>query len=73
MIVNHILIDGQTCTGSVLIPSGVTSIGESAFEKCESLTEVTISDSVTIIGDDAFSGCFRLTEITIPDSVTSMN
>ena len=24
VIVNHILIDGQTCTGSVLIPSGVT-------------------------------------------------
>mgnify|MGYP000500203214 CR=1 FL=1 len=48
----------------------VTSIGEYAFYKCTSLTEITIPDSVTSIGDGAFSGCTSLTEITIPDSVT---
>ena len=31
VIVNHILIDGKTCTGAVSIPNGVTSIGDDAF------------------------------------------
>ncbi len=72
VIVNHILIDGKTCTGAVSIPNGVTSIGDSAFVGCSSLTEITIPDSVTSIGDGAFSSCSSLTEITIPDSVTSI-
>ncbi len=50
----------------------VTSIGEEAFEYCESLTSVTIPDSVTSIGDYAFPGCDGLTSVTIPDSVTSI-
>ena len=50
----------------------VTSIGEYAFYKCTSLTEITIPDSVTSIGYGTFSGCTSLTEITIPDSVTSI-
>ena len=50
----------------------VTSIGEYAFYKCTSLTEITIPDSVTSIGQYAFCVCTSLTEITIPDSVTSI-
>ena len=50
----------------------VTSIGESAFKGCTSLTSVTVPDSVTSIGDSAFSDCTSLTSITIPDSVTSI-
>ena len=30
VIVNHILINGKACTGAVIIPDGVTSIGEDA-------------------------------------------
>ncbi len=54
------------------IPDSVTSIGNSAFSGCASLTSVTIPDSVTSIGDRAFSGCASLTSVTIPDSVTSI-
>ena len=50
----------------------VTSIGESAFYECTSLTSVTIPDSVTNIGNKAFEDCTSLTSITIPDSVTSI-
>ncbi len=57
---------------SVVINSGVTSIGDYAFYYCSSLTSVTIPDSVTSIGEDAFNECYRLTSITIPDSVTSI-
>ena len=50
----------------------VTSISESAFRGCTSLTSVTVPDSVTSIGDSAFYGCTNLTSITIPNSVTSI-
>ena len=57
---------------SYVIPSSVTSIGNSAFLDCRSLSEIVIPSSVTSIGDRAFSGCDSLSEIVIPSSVTSI-
>ena len=54
------------------IPESVTSIGDSAFYGCSSLTSVTIPGSVTSIGDRTFADCTGLTNVTIPDSVTSI-
>lgn len=42
VIVNNILIDGYTCSDYVVIPEGVTSIGNGAFQTCHSLMSVTI-------------------------------
>ena len=55
---------------SIYIPDSVTSIGERAFSRCESLTSIHIPDSVTYIGEGAFSYCKSLISIYIPDSVT---
>jgi len=54
------------------IPNSVTSIGNSAFSGCSSLTSITIPNSVTSIGPNAFNSCSFLTSITIPNSVTSI-
>ena len=54
---------------SVVISSGVTSIGNSAFALFANLTHVNIADSVISIGLDAFYYCSSLTDITIPQSV----
>ena len=52
--------------------SKVTSIGNSVFYGCTSLTSITIPDSVTSIGESAFHECTSLTSVTIPDSVTKI-
>lgn len=57
----------------ITIPDSVTSIGNSAFQGCTSLTAVIIPDSVTSIESNAFRNCTSLTAITIPDSVTSIS
>ena len=57
---------------SYVIPSCVTSIGDSAFSGCRSLTKIVIPSSVTSIGNSAFSGCRSLSKIVIPSSVTSI-
>ena len=42
---------------TVEIESGVTSIGDYAFQFCRSLCSISIPDSVTSIGDFAFNRC----------------
>ena len=54
------------------IPSSVISIGEWAFERCASLTNIVIPSSVTSISDYAFYECSSLTSISIPSSVTTI-
>ncbi|WP_439423434.1 leucine-rich repeat domain-containing protein [Segatella copri] len=63
------------CCGltSIILPSGVTSIGAAAFKGCSGLTSLTISPGVTEIGNYAFEGCSGLTSLTIPPGITSIS
>ena len=48
---------------SIIIPSGVTRIGNYAFFNCDNLTSVTIPVGVSNIGNFAFQGCNNLTTV----------
>lgn len=58
---------------SIVIPAGVTFIGDKAFEDCRSLKSVTFEGkNVETIGDWAFYNCHELSSITIPEGVKSI-
>jgi hypothetical protein len=62
----------QASIHTVIIETGVTTIGNYAFYPCTSLTSITISDGVTSIGRGAFRNCKSLSSITIPNSVITV-
>ena len=54
------------------IGSGVTGIGNYAFQYCSSLSSISIPDTVTSIGNNAFQSCYSLSSITIPNTVKTI-
>ena len=59
-IENGILREYLENSEIVVIPNGVTSIGDYAFWNCPPLTSIDIPDSVISIGDSAFEWCKSL-------------
>ena len=54
------------------IQEGVTSIGNSAFSGCSSLTNIIIPEGITSIDWYTFRNCSSLKSINIPEGVTSI-
>ena len=48
---------------TVVLPNGITHIGNDAFSDCIGLNEITIPYTVTSIGDYAFAGCRKLVQV----------
>ncbi len=65
-------MDGCSMVSRMVLPDGLSNIGNLAFSGCVDLESVTIPNSVTNIGYDAFYGCAGLTEVAIPSSVSSV-
>ncbi len=59
---NHLYL-GENEITELVIPDGVTSIGNYAFFCCTGLTSVVIDDSVRIIGEGAFESCAELASV----------
>ena len=63
----------QSAIKAVRLGSGITSIGQYAFQYCYSLTSITMPSTVTSIENYyAFSYCTSLLSVTIPSNVTSI-
>ena len=57
--------NNSTCPRDVVIPQGITSVGENAFQN-KALTSVTMPNSVVDFGDSAFFGNPNLELVYIP-------
>ena len=68
---NNLYVNGEL-VADLVIPDGVTRIGDYAFCASDYLTSVTIPNSVTTIGKNAFSWCDNLASVTIGDGVKSI-
>jgi len=60
------------CASVMVVPDGVTTIGDNAFHECSSLTSITIPNSVATIGEYAFRGYSSLASITLSNSVMAI-
>ncbi|MGN1002909.1 MAG: sigma-70 family RNA polymerase sigma factor [Oscillospiraceae bacterium] len=58
--------------GAVVIPDGVTAIGDWVFFGNGSLTSLTIPEGVSTIGVGAFQGCTNLSSVTFPYTLRSI-
>ena len=57
---------------SITIPSGVRTLGATAFEMCRYLEEVVIEEGLETISAGAFTRCQELRSVVIPSTVTSI-
>lgn len=74
--------DGKTVTGISdftspavfpIIPSGVTTIAESAFHGKSGLTgTLVIPEGITVIGNYSFENCTGFTSLTLPSTLTTI-
>ena len=55
---------------SVIIESGIASIGNYAFSDCKNMVNISIPNSVTYIGNYSFSNCSSLSSVEISNTVT---
>ena len=56
----------------IIIPEGITSIDENAFEGCTNLTTVILPGSLKHIGRNAFVDCKSLKTTVLPESISAI-
>ncbi len=69
----HSLYLNGTLVTDLILPEGVTAIGNRAFSGCTGLTSITIPEGVLSIGEYAFSSCSNVTSLNLSASVTSIH
>lgn len=72
--INPYAFYGNTSLTSLVFEEGslITYIGDSIFEGCSSLQNVTLPENLEQIGERAFALCSSLNDIAIPESVTDI-
>ncbi len=66
-IQNHAF--AQSAIENIVLPNGITYLGELLFYRCENLKTVKIPNTVTCVRSYAFAYCTSLQSIIIPDRV----
>lgn len=70
---NGVLVSRGGCKDQyIIVPFGVTEIGEGAFENENDILGVLLPSTVTKIGDNAFKNCGGLQVINLPEGVVEI-
>ena len=64
--------EGMPAVKKLVVNSGITYIGDSAFEGLDQLTSVSLPDTLGYIGWSAFRECASLTSIVIPEGIDGL-
>ena len=72
VIEDGVLISYAGEGGEIVIPEGVTRIGDSAFQNNTTVTKVTFASTVTSVGTYAFNGCTALTEVVFNEGLLTL-
>ena len=57
----------------IVIPEGVTSIGENVFRECYSLKDISLPTTLTQIGSYTFYQCSSIETIELPDGISDIS
>lgn len=65
----------EMCTSleTVILPSGLKELGQSAFQECNKLKHLTLSSNLKTIHEKTFYNCDSLRTVTIPEGVKRIN
>jgi len=69
---NYYLSQGKETLETIILPTTLLAIDESAFSLCPRLKNITISNSVLSIAKNAFYNCKGLTTVKMGSSVTTI-
>lgn len=72
VIENSTVISYHAKQEEVIVPDGVTVIGEGAFKGCASIRSIALPDSIERIEKHAFKGCRKLEHISMPSGLRSI-
>ena len=68
---HKLYLNDEEITGELVIPDGITSVSDVAFEACTGITSLVIPEGVTSIGQAAFKST-NITSVSLPESLTSI-
>jgi len=69
---NGVLLRYHGKSDQIILPDGLTTIGDKAFNDCKSLRSIEITGKTISIEEKAFNGCINLRRIIIPSDSTEL-
>ena len=63
---------GQAAIKSVVVESGITAIGDNAFQNCSNLETVSLPDTVTALGSSSFYNCSKIASMDLPPQLQTI-
>ena len=72
IIDNGVLLEYKGHDSDIVIPDGVTSIGDNAFRDCSFVKSVILPEGITSIGNDTFYRCNSLKSIQLKEGIISI-